>query len=373
MAIYKLTSQSSKTNKAFHKPLPVARVAMGIAAAQHTPAEAVYSSLIDSRAASPAAVLALQRACGNYAVQRFLQARQMVGPAEGVSKQAAMVTPQLQRADDDKTETLNGKVTMVFDGEELVVSNDGSEAVRFSATSGRPTRVKAEHATKCKGSTTESYVNNPRYVAVKDHGPIPEGTYYFYAGKVQEFSEAEQLELIDAAARGQKNIKVGTPKSTVHTGDWGRGRAHLLPSSVKEGPKPCTDTGKRSAFYLHGGILRGSAGCIDIGSNFDDLAAKLKGNKQKIELTVKYKEDISTALSKCELMLGEVLYDSVTPNPLTFIPCFTELTNNADPEAKKIYEGLRDRFLARLGGGKKDSKEAGSALKNILDMILGGD
>ena len=252
--------------------------------------------------------------------------------------------------------TLNGKVKMLFNGEELIVSNDGSVVVRFAATSGRPTKVKKSHAAKCKGKTDESYINNPRYVAIKDHGAIPEGTYHFSTGSIQDFSETEQLELIDAAARGKKNIKAGNPRTTVHTGDWGRGRVLLSPDTVMSGPKPCKNTKKRSGFFLHGGILRGSAGCIDIGSNFDNLSAMFKGNKTRVDIEVKYKENVSTALTECELMFGEVMYDNVKPNPLKFMGCFTELTDNADPEAKKIYEGLKAKFLGRLLGGNDDKE-----------------
>ena len=287
----------------------------------------------------------------------------------------------LQRDRDKKTATLSGKVTMLFNGEELVLLNDGKVVKRFAATSGRPTKVKAKHAALCKGNKDESYINNPRYLAIKDHGAIPEGTYHFSPPKIQDFTEVEQLELIDAAVRGKKTIKAGTPKTGVHTGDWGRGRVHLRRDKIQDGPKPCTDTSKRRAFFLHGGILRGSAGCIDIGSDFDDLSVMLKGNKTRIDLEVKYKETISTTLTKCELMFGEVMYDKVTPNPLTFIKCFTELTNNADPEAKKIYEGLRNKFLSRLTGvsGEKQEKkdtnknQTGLNLKDLLDSFFGGD
>ena len=36
-------------------------------------------------------------------------------------------------------------------------------------------RITPADAKACKGSTEDSYMNNPRYVGVTDNGPIPEG------------------------------------------------------------------------------------------------------------------------------------------------------------------------------------------------------
>lgn len=275
-------------------------------------------------AGAPALLLSLQRAVGNRAVADVLQRT----PGDGGP--------------------LTGPVSMVFDGENLVVSENGVEVTRFAATSGRPTRVKSAHALRCRGSVSEVYVNNPRYVAVEDHGAIPEGTYRFRAAQVQQFTENEQTELIDAAVRGTGNIRVGTPRTRVHTGDWGRGRVPLHPASVEPGPAPCTGTRARSGFYLHGGIIPGSAGCIDIGSRMDDLAALIAGNPHRITLRVDYARGAGASLSRCELMIGEIMYDDVQPG-LAFVPCFLELTSNADPEAQRIFRALRSRFLGRLG------------------------
>lgn len=55
---------------------------------------------------------------------------------------------------------------------------------------------------------------------------------------------------------------------------------------LKQGP--CGNTNARSGFFLHGGWLAGSSGCIDIGTEFSTLADWLADYKQPITLTVAY-------------------------------------------------------------------------------------
>ena len=71
-------------------------------------------------------------------------------------------------------------------------------------------------------------------------------------------------------------------------GDWGRGLVALTPvgSIPKQGP--CGDATTRSAFFLHGGWLAGSAGCIDIDGEWDHLADFLAGYGKAVPLTVEY-------------------------------------------------------------------------------------
>jgi hypothetical protein len=53
--------------------------------------------------------------------------------------------------------------------------------------------------------------------------------------------------------------------------------------------KKCGDTRSRSGFYLHGGVLPGSSGCIDIGNDgVEKLVGLLAGYKADVFVTVKY-------------------------------------------------------------------------------------
>src|SRR5690349_2035626 len=187
----------------------------------------------------------------------------------------------LQRTPDDKKKDTDKdksepqakdykSITMHFNGLELIVSGDKKEIFRFYARSGRPIRVTPDDAKACgAGPVTDTYLSDKRFVGIKDHGPIPEGTYGFSAGGIERFTSDEQWQLLTGGILGQKSVTIHG--HGIHPGDWGSGRVELHPKGgVKEGP--CGSAKTRSEFFLHGGILAGSSGCIDIGSNFDKLA-----------------------------------------------------------------------------------------------------
>lgn len=98
----------------------------------------------------------------------------------------------------------------------------GSESFTVDATSGRGASL-----------------NRPQDTHRKDQGPIPIGQYMIY---VSELSDPCLVR--DLLRRA--------------TGDWGDWRVALHPA-------PKTKTFGRSDFFLHGGGLAGSKGCIDIG------------------------------------------------------------------------------------------------------------
>ncbi|SON52852.1 tlde1 domain-containing protein [Vibrio tapetis] len=97
-------------------------------------------------------------------------------------------------------------------------------------------------------------------------GPLPIGVYYI---KPEEVSDPN---LIGDLARRSK-------------GDWGDWRVRLH-------PKPATKTYGRDNFFLHGGDMKGSAGCIDIGGGVfgntqtDKILSYIKSSQIKIELEV---------------------------------------------------------------------------------------
>ena len=54
----------------------------------------------------------------------------------------------------------------------------------------------------------------------------------------------------------------------------------------------CGNTKKRGGFYLHGGIMPGSSGCIDIGNKgFEKLLLQLKGYRKSVKITVNYRHN----------------------------------------------------------------------------------
>ncbi|MFI6644016.1 DUF4157 domain-containing protein [Streptomyces sp. NPDC050504] len=182
-------------------------------------------------------------------------------------------------------------VTMEFDGRDLIVRGDGNEVLRYGAQSGKSKPVERKHAESCGGDPVlDSYMNDRRYMGIEDYGTIPEGRYTFSPPTIQRFSLGEQLSLLWAGILRQQNATIqGAP---VHAGDWGSGRVALSPlGRLKDGP--CgTEKGnsnQRSGFYLHGGSWSGSAGCIDIGWDFDELAAFLAGYRRPVVVTVEYR------------------------------------------------------------------------------------
>jgi hypothetical protein len=198
--------------------------------------------------------------------------------------------PAVQRAPDDDSATQYDDIRMHYNGDTLIVSGERNgqteEVFRFEAHSGKPLLVDPAVAKMCGGDVAkDSYLDDKKYVGVKDHGPIPEGRYRLRAPGIMRFDLGEQVDLLKAKIGGKKNITIrGT---SVGTGDWGSGRVFLDPiRPLAEGP--CGSTAEREEFFLHGGILAGSAGCIDILGEFATLAEFLKGYTRPIIVSVKY-------------------------------------------------------------------------------------
>lgn len=189
--------------------------------------------------------------------------------------------------DGDRKATDFKKIEMVFNGEELIVYGDGEEIMRYDGDSGRPIRITEEDAKACGADVDiDTYLNDKRFTGIKDKGPIPEGTYTFSPPGIAEFSAGEQWDLLVGGILGDMNLTV--QGQSIHSGDWGAGRVHLNPVAVRQGP--CGNARGRSAFFLHGGLLRGSSGCIDIQTSFDELAAFLRGYGRPVTLKVAYSD-----------------------------------------------------------------------------------
>jgi len=201
---------------------------------------------------------------------------------------APKANDKAQQAPDDKPlkATDFGSITVHYDGDEAVVRGDGKEIFRFSAQSGRPVRLTKEDADACGANQDlDTYMNDKRFVGIHDYGPIPEGTYTLSPPAIERFDFGERLKLTLGGVVGMKDVDV--QGHSIHAGDWGTGRVALSPRGrLRQGP--CGDVNKRSGFFLHGGILAGSSGCIDIGGNFDTLADFLAGYRKTVTVTVEY-------------------------------------------------------------------------------------
>jgi hypothetical protein len=178
------------------------------------------------------------------------------------------------------------RISARFDGRVFSVIADGEAVMEVIATSGRNESVGRKEAQLCGGTTDEAYLNNPRYVGIKDFGPIPEGAYSFMPSRITLFSPQERFRLASAGRAAFQDVH----GKQLSGGDWGAGRVPLTPSpGSPEKDTVCGDTTRRSGFFLHGGVLAGSAGCVDVGNSaFKELAQLVAGYDKPITLTVEY-------------------------------------------------------------------------------------
>jgi len=209
-----------------------------------------------------------------------------------VVQQAAGANPAVQRQADrsarsDNRATNYRRIHMRFNGDALIVYGDGTELFRYGASSGRPIEISEEHARECGGDARVDTYMSPRFAGIRNLGPIPEGEFRFSPGQAQEFSTGEQLGLLWGGITGRDRVTV--QGRTMHAGDWGAGRVALNPVRIEDAP--CGSPRARSAFFLHGGLLAGSSGCIDIGTSFDELAEFLQGYRQSISVEVSYETE----------------------------------------------------------------------------------
>ena len=120
------------------------------------------------------------------------------------------------------------KITFYPDGSILIIDPEveGRDPYSVPATSGDP---------ECGCDET-----------TKKKGPIPKGNYNLYADQLSNPGTLGDL------ARNTQ-------------GDWGDWRVPLKPTSS-------TNTHGRDGFFLHGGGIAGSAGCIDVGGGLSGNA-----------------------------------------------------------------------------------------------------
>lgn len=194
-------------------------------------------------------------------------------------------SPSRSRAEGQDRATSYRRITMRFDGEDLIVSGDGRELFSYGASSGRPILISAKDAERCGGDPRVDTYMSPRFTGIQNKGPIPEGTYRFSPPSIQEFTTAEQMSLLWAGITGHERIRIRG--QSMHTGDWGAGRVPLRPVRIERAT--CGNPRERHSFYLHGGLLAGSSGCIDIGTKFDELAEFLRGFRGAVMVEVRYK------------------------------------------------------------------------------------
>jgi len=141
---------------------------------------------------------------------------------------------------------LYSKYYLSFDGDKLHVieTKTGKTVYTTEATSG-----KGEH------------MNNPASQHLENLGPIPEGEYSYENSKWQTLSRLQQLNRL------------------IKGSDWG---AHNVPLDIINNNQP-----HRSDFFLHGGVFKGSSGCIDARRNVGHIYQLTKSQATTF-LIIKY-------------------------------------------------------------------------------------
>ena len=125
----------------------------------------------------------------------------------------------------------------VFDGKKFTLYENDKPIISWNAVSGK-----------------DGY-RSPEYQNLKDTGPIPEGTY---VARQSELQHITPYGIIAGVANA------GTWPGSLYS--WGSSRVKLESSQQ-------TNTYGRGGFYIHGGWVPGSAGCIDLTSNMDNFVA----------------------------------------------------------------------------------------------------
>jgi hypothetical protein len=117
------------------------------------------------------------------------------------------------------------------------------------------------------------------YQDVPNKGPIPEGTYY------ADQDQRQNITTLDAVWGGITkvfNLPYGHWKGSLPA--WGTSRVWLQPDAN-------TNTYGRSGFSIHGGLTKGSAGCIDIPWQTGKLNKYLDDCQDSVPVYVKYPKD----------------------------------------------------------------------------------
>ena len=108
------------------------------------------------------------------------------------------------------------------------------------------------------------------YQNVVNKGPIPEGTYYANQDQRQNMSLSDSILGIGKRGKWPGSIPA-----------WGTSRVWLQPDIN-------TNTYNRLGFSIHGGLSKGSAGCIDIPWQTGVLNDYLDNCQESVPLYVKY-------------------------------------------------------------------------------------
>jgi hypothetical protein len=199
-------------------------------------------------------------------------------------------TPKSDNSQPKVTKNKSDNTYLLFDGNTLSFIENGKVIKTWKAYSGR---------TKWNifgDKTAQKYVDTvgqdpQQFMKIGNAGPIPMGNYSISQIQKRTKGDADAL----CTGKNYKQLLDLMMKSTSHdwntgtTGDliaWGNFRCPITPMKG-------TNTYGRGSFYIHGGGIAGSIGCIDLLLNMTDFAKTIQEWKNRtgnnsLKLTVKY-------------------------------------------------------------------------------------
>jgi len=189
---------------------------------------------------------------------------------------------------------------LFFDGTNLNWISNGQTIKKWPAKSGRPV-TKGELTPDQKKlvagydrSPEDVSKSNTEYSKVKNAGNIPQGNYKLGVLQTRSGSKASELlknikDIWEIYRLRKENEDEGHEWNTGTILDkiaWGDYRAPIIKGKG-------TETYGRGSFYVHGGAIPGSIGCIDLATNMDDFAKyystwQARTNKSSMSIEVNY-------------------------------------------------------------------------------------
>ena len=149
---------------------------------------------------------------------------------------------------------------MTFDGQNLGLYNNNGQVDVLDAQSGKDNFQSAKYQNRANA------------------GPLPEGTYY------ADQDQRQNLTLKKLVLKLGEKVGLNTDQKVAWSGypwSWGIRRVLLKPGEN-------TNTYGRSGFSIHGGLSKGSAGCIDIPRQTKQLSDYLDNCQDSVPVRVKY-------------------------------------------------------------------------------------
>lgn len=211
----------------------------------------------------------------------------------GVKKNQAV--KQAAKCETGTEQVLDQNASLYFDGDKLSWLVNGKVLKSWDATSGLTWK---NTPPSDWGKLLNRYVQNrEEWSKQKDAGPLPEGKYLVGPletrnGQPEEIGawEAFWYKLTGQVEDETSQNKQFCKNTILSRISWGNYRLRITPTGGQK-------MYGRGDFYVHGGSLAGSHGCIDLTDAMDDFAKFFgvwsSANKKKtIPMVVKYKNPV---------------------------------------------------------------------------------